>query len=82
MSGLVGCCCHPRVWRTPAPADPLNPSTAGNKILLADGSLSIRVDEILSATELRGTVLNSKSLGERKVGAHAWGSDGVLMMGL
>ncbi len=29
---------------------------AGNKILLADGSLSIQVEEILSATELRGTV--------------------------
>ena len=40
----------------------------GNKILLADGSLSIQVDEILSVTELRGTVLNSKSLGERKNG--------------
>jgi pyruvate kinase len=39
---------------------------AGNKILLADGSISITVDEVLSATELRGTVLNSKSLGERK----------------
>ena len=35
----------------------------GNKILLADGSLSISVDEILSDTELRGTVLNSKALG-------------------
>ena len=40
----------------------------GNRILLADGSLSIRVEEILSATELRGTVLNSKTLGERKNG--------------
>ena len=40
----------------------------GNRILLADGSLSIRVEEILSATELRGTVLNSKSLGQRKNG--------------
>ncbi len=40
----------------------------GNKILLADGSLSIQVEEILSGTELRGTVLNSKSLGERKNG--------------
>ena len=40
----------------------------GNKILLADGSVSIQVDEILSPTELRGTVLNSKSLGERKNG--------------
>ncbi|KAF5842973.1 pyruvate kinase [Dunaliella salina] len=38
----------------------------GNLILLADGSISIRVDEILSEKELRGTVLNSKSLGERK----------------
>jgi len=38
----------------------------GNLILLSDGSISIRVDEILSDTELRGTVLNSKVLGERK----------------
>eukprot|EP00983_Pelagomonas_calceolata_P011254 361554-Pelagomonas_calceolata.AAC.4 len=38
----------------------------GNLILLADGSISIRVDEIVSDRELRGTVLNSKSLGERK----------------
>jgi pyruvate kinase len=42
--------------------------SVGNKILLADGSLSIQVEEILSPTELRGTVLNSKSLGERKNG--------------
>ena len=40
----------------------------GNKILLADGSISIQVEEILSPTELRGTVLNSKTLGERKNG--------------
>eukprot|EP00798_Chlamydomonas_sp_ICE-L_P024512 gene24512-10114_t len=40
----------------------------GNNILLADGSLSIRVDEVLNATELRCTVMNSKSLGERKNG--------------
>jgi len=39
---------------------------SGNLILLADGSISIRVDEIVSDRELRGTVLNSKSLGERK----------------
>jgi pyruvate kinase len=38
----------------------------GNRILLADGSISITVDEILSPTELRGTVLNSKKLGQRK----------------
>jgi pyruvate kinase len=38
----------------------------GNRILLADGSLSIQVDEILSDHELRGTVLNSKKLGQRK----------------
>ena len=38
----------------------------GNKILLADGSVSITVDEVLSPTELRGIVLNSKSLGEKK----------------
>lgn len=38
----------------------------GNRILLADGSISIQVDEILSDTELRGTVLNSKKLGQRK----------------
>eukprot|EP00798_Chlamydomonas_sp_ICE-L_P024510 gene24510-10112_t len=40
----------------------------GNKILLADGSLSIRVEEVLNATELRCTVMNSKQLGERKNG--------------
>ena len=38
----------------------------GNRILLADGTVSIRVDELLSPTELRGTVLNSKELGQRK----------------
>jgi pyruvate kinase len=38
----------------------------GNRILLADGSISIQVDQILSDTELRGTVLNSKKLGQRK----------------
>ena len=37
--------------------------TPGNKILLADGSISISVEEILSPTELRGIVINSKSLG-------------------
>jgi pyruvate kinase len=39
---------------------------AGNKILLADGSISIVVEEILSTKLLRGTVLNSKKLGQRK----------------
>jgi hypothetical protein len=39
---------------------------AGNRILLADGSLSIEVTEILNDRELKGRVLNSKSLGERK----------------
>jgi len=38
----------------------------GKRILLADGTISIEVVEILSATELRGRVLNSKKLGERK----------------
>ena len=38
----------------------------GDCILLADGTISIRVDELLSPTELRGTVLNSKELGQRK----------------
>ncbi|GLC61308.1 hypothetical protein PLESTB_001741900 [Pleodorina starrii] len=38
----------------------------GSKILLADGSITIRVDEIISARILRGTVLNSKKLGQRK----------------
>jgi pyruvate kinase len=41
---------------------------AGNKILLADGSISIQVEEILSSRQLRGTVLNSKKLGQRKNG--------------
>jgi len=38
----------------------------GNKILLADGSITIQVEEILNVRELRGTVLNSKELGQRK----------------
>jgi pyruvate kinase len=38
----------------------------GNTLLLADGTISIRVEEILNETELRGTVMNSKTLGERK----------------
>ena len=38
----------------------------GNTILLADGVICIRVEEILNETELRGTVMNSKKLGERK----------------
>lgn len=38
----------------------------GNKILLADGTISIEVMEIMSDTELRGKVLNSKALGQRK----------------
>jgi pyruvate kinase len=39
---------------------------AGSKILLADGTVSIEVLEILSDTELKGKVLNSKELGQRK----------------
>ncbi len=35
---------------------------AGNRILLADGTISIEVLEIVSERELRGRVLNSKSL--------------------
>ena len=38
----------------------------GNNILIADGSISIKVNSIVSDTELKGTVLNSKKLGERK----------------
>jgi pyruvate kinase len=38
----------------------------GKRILLADGTISIEVVEILTATELRGRVLNTKKLGERK----------------
>lgn len=38
----------------------------GNRILLADGTISIEVLEIISETELRGRVLNSKALGQRK----------------
>ena len=38
----------------------------GNIILLADGTISIKVEEVLNDTELRGTVMNSKKLGERK----------------
>jgi pyruvate kinase len=39
---------------------------AGGLILLADGTISIRVLEILSKSELKGIVLNSKELGQRK----------------
>ena len=55
--------------RQPFSADTLHSPCllgAGNRILLADGSLSIEVLEILSKRELKGRVLNSKSLGERK----------------
>ncbi len=38
----------------------------GKRILIADGTLSIEVLEILSDTELRGRCLNGKSLGPRK----------------
>lgn len=38
----------------------------GNMILLADGSVSIVVEEVLNDREVKGKVLNSKSLGERK----------------
>ena len=38
----------------------------GNNILIADGSVVIKVTEIISDTVLKGTVLNSKKLGERK----------------
>ncbi len=38
----------------------------GNKILLADGSISIAVEKIVDGTSLVGRVLNSKKLGQRK----------------
>lgn len=38
----------------------------GNRILLADGSISIEVTEVMSETAVRGKVLNSKELGQRK----------------
>ena len=38
----------------------------GNKLLLADGTITIEIEAILSATELRGRVLNTKDLGQRK----------------
>jgi pyruvate kinase len=40
--------------------------TPGDHILIADGTISIIVQEIVTATTLRGKVLNSKELGERK----------------
>ena len=40
--------------------------SVGNKLLLADGTISIEVEAILSDTELRGRVLNTKELGQRK----------------
>jgi pyruvate kinase len=36
------------------------------RILIADGSIVIEVVEILSADELKGRVLNTKKLGQRK----------------
>jgi hypothetical protein len=45
---------------------PLRRVKPGNNILIADGSISIRVDSIVSKTVLKGTVLNTKKLGERK----------------
>eukprot|EP00961_Rhodomonas_salina_P109877 1478742-Rhodomonas_salina.1 len=39
---------------------------AGNRILVADGSVVIEVVEILNERELKGRVMNSKELGERK----------------
>ncbi|KAJ1479372.1 pyruvate kinase [Baffinella frigidus] len=38
----------------------------GNQILIADGTIVIEVKEILSETTLKGKVLNTKDLGERK----------------
>lgn len=38
----------------------------GSRVLIADGTLSIEVEEVLSATELRGMCLNGKSLGACK----------------
>ncbi len=38
----------------------------GKRILLADGTISIEVLEILNETELRGRVMNTQKLGERK----------------
>ena len=38
----------------------------GQRILLADGTISIEVVQILNDTELKGKVLNAKKLGERK----------------
>lgn len=43
-----------------------NSLSPGDRILIADGSISITVDKILSQTELRGTVANTKELGQRK----------------
>ena len=40
----------------------------GNKLLFADGALVIEVVEILDDKNLKGKVLNSKKLGERKNG--------------
>lgn len=38
----------------------------GGKILLADGTISIEVTDIISDTEVKGTVQNTKTLGQRK----------------
>jgi pyruvate kinase len=38
----------------------------GNTILIADGAISIEVQQILNDKELRGVVINSHKLGQRK----------------
>ena len=38
----------------------------GDRILVSDGTIAIQVDAMLSPTELRGMVLNTKELGQRK----------------
>ena len=40
--------------------------SVGNKILLADGTITIEILEIISDKEVKGRVLNTKGLGERK----------------
>jgi pyruvate kinase len=66
--GASWCTLSSPTHRTVDAAACLGDTIAGNRILLADGTVSIEVLEILNDRELKGRVLNTKSLGERKNG--------------
>ncbi len=56
----AGCCAQVSPHLSHPPTPPLT------RRQVADGTLSIRVEEVLSERELRGRCLNAKSLGETK----------------